>query len=123
MVSSSLSSLSLSLLSFSLGCVSLLVDPFPFICVLLMKHTILPEGIHDEVIYIKQCEGYFIIHYSNVKAIQKLTETELKLNAGSKSSWHDMYSGSAYIFVGRYISFSSNSCHDVVLRWIRLWSD
>ena len=38
--------------------------------------------------------------YSNVKAIQKLNETELKLGVGSKKSWHHMYSDSAYIFVG-----------------------
>lgn len=38
--------------------------------------------------------------YSNVKAIQKLNETELKLGLDSKSSWHDQYKDSAYIFVG-----------------------
>ena len=37
---------------------------------------------------------------SNVKAIQKLNETELKLGLDSKSSWHDQYKDSAYIFVG-----------------------
>ena len=39
-------------------------------------------------------------YYSNVKAIQKLNETELKLGLDSKSSWHDQYKDSAYIFVG-----------------------
>ena len=38
--------------------------------------------------------------HSNVKAIQKLNETELKLGLDSKSSWHDQYKDSAYIFVG-----------------------
>jgi len=39
-------------------------------------------------------------YYSNVKAIQKLNETELKLGLDSKSSWHDQYKDSAYVFVG-----------------------
>jgi len=35
-----------------------------------------------------------------VKAIQKLNETELRLGLDSKTSWHDEYKDSAYIFVG-----------------------
>lgn len=43
----------------------------------------------------------FHIIFSNVKAIQKLNETELNLGVRSASkSWHDMYSGSAYVFIG-----------------------
>ena len=38
--------------------------------------------------------------HSNVKAIQKLNETELRLGLDSKTSWHDEYKDSAYIFVG-----------------------
>lgn len=36
---------------------------------------------------------------SNVKAIQRITETELTQGRGKKS-WHDMYAGSAYVFIG-----------------------
>jgi RNA-binding motif X-linked protein 2 len=35
---------------------------------------------------------------NNVKAIQKLNEVEKRL--GVKSSWHDEYKDSAYIFIG-----------------------
>lgn len=38
--------------------------------------------------------------FSNVKAIQKINEAELRLGGGSKSSWHDEYSDSAYVFIG-----------------------
>ena len=38
---------------------------------------------------------------SNVKAIQKINEAELQLGVGSKSSWHDQYKDSAYVFIGR----------------------
>lgn len=37
---------------------------------------------------------------SNVKAIQKVNEAELRLGLDSKTSWHDEYSNSAYIFIG-----------------------
>eukprot|EP00731_Ephydatia_muelleri_P030039 Em0021g562a len=37
---------------------------------------------------------------NNVKAIKKLSETELRLGLDTKKSWHEMYEGSAYIFVG-----------------------
>ncbi|XP_064394733.1 RNA-binding motif protein, X-linked 2-like [Halichondria panicea] len=36
---------------------------------------------------------------NNVKAIQRITETELTQGRGKKS-WHDMYAGSAYVFIG-----------------------
>lgn len=39
---------------------------------------------------------------SNVKAVQKLNETELRL--GQKGSWHDQYSNSAYIFIGELLT-------------------
>ena len=38
---------------------------------------------------------------SNVKAIQKLNETELKLGLDTKGSWHEQYKDSAYTFVGQ----------------------
>ena len=38
--------------------------------------------------------------HSNVKAIQKLNEMELRLGLDSKTSWHDDYKDNAYIFVG-----------------------
>lgn len=45
-----------------------------------------------------------------MKAIQRITATELTQGASrGKKSWHDMYSGSAYVFVGIatvYISLS-----------------
>ncbi|XP_054159324.1 RNA-binding motif protein, X-linked 2-like [Oppia nitens] len=37
---------------------------------------------------------------TNVKNITKLNETELKMGIDSKNSWHNMYSQSAWIFVG-----------------------
>ena len=37
---------------------------------------------------------------SNVKAVQKINEAELQLGVGSKSSWHDQYKESAYVFIG-----------------------
>ena len=40
---------------------------------------------------------------SNVKAIKKLSETELRLGLDTKKSWHEMYEGSAYIFVGKFV--------------------
>ncbi len=46
------------------------------------------------------CVVVYLLLASNVTAIQKLSETELKLGIGSKKSWHNMYSGSAYIFIG-----------------------
>ena len=46
--------------------------------------------------------------HSNVKAIQKLNETELRLGLDSKTSWHDEYKDSAYIFVGERKYTSAN---------------
>ena len=40
--------------------------------------------------------------HSNVKAITKLNETELRLGLDTKRSWHDQYKESAYIFVGKW---------------------
>lgn len=40
----------------------------------------------------------FVLSYSNVKNVLKLSERELAGN--SKSSWHDQYKDSAWIFVG-----------------------
>ncbi|XP_041356552.1 RNA-binding motif protein, X-linked 2-like [Gigantopelta aegis] len=37
---------------------------------------------------------------TNVKNIQKLNETELKLGTVGKKSWHDQYKDSAWIFIG-----------------------
>lgn len=47
------------------------------------------------------------LYYSNVKAIQKINEAELKLGLDSKKSWHDMYSDSAYVFIGMCMSIPS----------------
>ena len=41
---------------------------------------------------------FTVCFYSNVKAIQKLNETEKRL--GVKGSWHDEYKDSAYVFIG-----------------------
>ncbi|KAJ8310765.1 hypothetical protein KUTeg_012630 [Tegillarca granosa] len=40
------------------------------------------------------------ICFRNVKNIQKLNETELKLGLIGKKSWHDQYKDSAWIFIG-----------------------
>ncbi|EDV29605.1 uncharacterized protein TRIADDRAFT_17435, partial [Trichoplax adhaerens] len=37
---------------------------------------------------------------SNVKAIQKINETELHLTGSKSTTWHDQYKESAYVFIG-----------------------
>ena len=51
------------------------------------------------------CVSYLYLYrlcylFSNVRAIQKINEAELE--SGTKKSWHDIYSHSAYIFIGEY---------------------
>lgn len=55
---------------------------------------------------------------SNVKAIQKLNETELRL--GQKGSWHDQYSNSAYVFIGELLTLvqKGNDSYGVHVWWL-----
>ena len=43
---------------------------------------------------------------SNVKSITEITKRELEMGVAEpgRSSWHDDYRGSAYVFVGMYMS-------------------
>lgn len=40
---------------------------------------------------------------SVVKEIQRINKKELELSLDQKSSWHDEYKDSAYIFIGKYL--------------------
>ncbi len=54
-------------------------------------------------VYVRHCTDTLLLS-SNVKAIQRITETELTQGQGrGKKSWHDMYTGSAYVFIGKAI--------------------
>ena len=44
-----------------------------------------------------------------MKAIQKINEAELRLGVGSKSSWHNEYSDSAYVFIGTCVYTCTSS--------------
>ena len=57
-------------------------------------------SIVDMYMYILCILSTLDLVFSNVKAIQKINEAELKLGVGSKSSWHDEYRDSAYTFIG-----------------------
>ena len=47
------------------------------------------------------CHVYLLLCCRNVKNLTKLNERELELGvAGSKTSWHNQYKDSAWVFVG-----------------------
>ena len=61
---------------------------------------------HEVILFHSLCKALYYTPplSSNVKAIQRITETELTQGQGrGKKSWHDMYTGSAYVFIGKAI--------------------
>lgn len=42
-----------------------------------------------------------------MKAVKKLNEREIELGLEGKTSWHNQYSDSAYVFVGEVIDSSA----------------
>lgn len=57
--------------------------------------------------YNQVCLCLYFVSISNVKAIQKINEAELRMGLDAKSSWHDQYKDSAYIFIGWLLPFYS----------------